>query len=128
VTATNYLEQKIVDHVLGTTSFTMPTNVFVKLHTADPGEDATTAPAGNTSRQDVNFGAASNPGGSALNSSVPAWVDVSTAETYTHFSIWDTVGPTGGNPLLTGALTVSVTVAVNDDVSFPVGSLSVTCT
>ena len=32
----NYAEQKVLDHLLGTAAFTMPTGVYVGLHTGDP--------------------------------------------------------------------------------------------
>ena len=125
MTAPNYLEAEILDHILGTGAFTMPTNSFVKLHTADPGEDATTAAAGNTTRAAVDFAAASSPGGTAASSTAASWTAVSTTETYSHFSIWD--ASTAGNPLLTGALTASVSVTAGDNFSIPAGSLTVTC-
>ena len=36
----NYLENKILDHALGTTAFTQPTNQYLALHTADPTDAA----------------------------------------------------------------------------------------
>lgn len=119
--ATDYLENEFLDHALGTVSFTMPTNVFVKLHIGAPGESAASNAAANTSRQDVNFGAAS--GGTATNSSAPSWTAVSNTETYTHFSIWD--ASTAGNPLFVGALTASVAVTAGDNFSIPIGNLTV---
>lgn len=116
---TNYLENALLDHIRGGTAFTQPTNLFVKLHIGDPGEDATGNPAGETDRIDVNFGAAS--GGSMSNSGEVLWTAVSTAETYSHFSIWD--ASTGGNPLGYAALTTPRTVAVGEDARFAVGAL-----
>ena len=34
----NYAENKILDHVTGRASFTAPSTVYIKLHTADAGE------------------------------------------------------------------------------------------
>jgi hypothetical protein len=122
--ATDYLEAEILDHILGTGAYTMPTNVFVKLHIGAPGESAAANAAANTLRVDVNFGATSVGTGIALNSSAPAWTSVPNTETYTHFSIWDAV--TAGNPLIVGALTASVAVTAGDNFSIPIGNLSVT--
>jgi hypothetical protein len=36
--ASNYLELKLLDHALGTTTYTKPTKVYLDLFTADPGE------------------------------------------------------------------------------------------
>jgi hypothetical protein len=104
--ATNFLENKVVDHVLGTTSYTMPTNTFVKLHTGNPGEDAANNAAGETTRQNADWSASS--GGTAALSATVTWTSVSTSETYSHFSIWDAA--TSGNPLIYGALDSPVAV------------------
>ena len=48
---------------------------------------------------------------------------IAASGTITHWSLWDTVGPTGGNCLLTGALSVSKTVAASNN--FSLSSLSV---
>lgn len=124
MSATNYAEAKVVDHLLGTTTFTKPTAVYVKLHTGDPGEDATSNAAGETTRKVVTFGAASSPSGVATSNSSADWTSVSTTETYSYFSIWD--ASSAGNPLLTGALTASVAVTAGDNFSIPSGSLTVT--
>lgn len=118
--ATNYAENKLIDHLLGTASFTMPTNTFVKLHIGAPGEDATGNPAGETTRKEANFNAGSN--GAATLAATVSWTNVSTAETYSHFSIWDAV--TGGNPLVVGALAAAKTVGVGDN--FDLTALTVT--
>lgn len=124
MSATNYAEQKILDHLLGTTSFTMPAAPWIKLHTGDPGEDATANAAGNTTRKQVTFGATASPSGVATSTSSADWTNVSTAETYSWYSTWD--ASTGGNPLLVGQLTAAVTVAVGDNFSLPIGSLTAT--
>ena len=38
---TNYLEDKIINHVFGSTTFTKPTNYYVGLLTATPSDSAT---------------------------------------------------------------------------------------
>ena len=113
----NYLEDAFANALRGGgngTSFTAPAAVYIKLHTGDPGEAGTNNAAGNTSRQAVTFGAAS--GGVISLSNTPAWTSVSTAETYTHFSLWDHA--TAGNCLGSGSLTASKTVAIGDNASF----------
>jgi hypothetical protein len=37
----NYAELKILEHTTGRAAWTIPTNVYVQLHTADPGEEGT---------------------------------------------------------------------------------------
>ena len=36
----DFAENKLLDHVLGTTSFTAPAKVYVGLHTSSPNESA----------------------------------------------------------------------------------------
>jgi hypothetical protein len=104
--ATNFLEGEVLDHILGTGAYTMPTATFIKLHIGDPGEDATGNPAAETTREEANWSAAS--GGSAALAATVTWTSVSTSETYSHFSIWD--ASTAGNPLIYGALDSGVAV------------------
>jgi hypothetical protein len=109
--ATNFLENEILDHILGTGSFTMPTQVHIKLHIGNPGEDATGNPAAETTRQAADWSAAS--GGTAALSATVTWTNVSTSETYSHFSAWDDA--TAGNPLFYGALDAPVAVTAGGD-------------
>ena len=109
--ATDFLELEILDHVLATASYTAPTNVYVKLHTGDPGEVGTANPATETTRQQASFAVAA--AGSADLSATVSWTSVSTSETYTHWSLWD--ASAAGNALLKGALDSSVAVTAGDN-------------
>lgn len=104
--ASDYLENEVLDHVLGTGSWTMPSNTYIKLHIGAPGEAGTSNPAGNTTRQEANWNAAS--GGTAALSATVVWTSVSNSETYSHFSVWDHVS--AGNCLIVGALDSGVAV------------------
>lgn len=117
---TNYAENKLLD-TFRNVSFAVA-GTWIKLHTGDPGEDATSNAAANTTRQSVSFSAAS--AGSMASSATVTWTNVSNTETYTHFSLWDTVGPTGGNPLWKGALSSSAAVTAGD--TFQITSLTLT--
>jgi len=114
----NYAELKILGHTTGQAAWTMPTNSYVKLHTADPGEDATTAAATNTTRVVAAWSAAS--AGAIATSATITWTNVSTTETYTHWSLWDAL--TAGNPLWSGALSTSASVTAGD--TFQITSLT----
>lgn len=116
----NYAELKILEHATGKTAWTMPTTLYVKLHTADPGEDGTTAAATNTSRQSAAWAAAAS--GSIATSATITWTNVSTTETYTHWSLWD--NSTAGNCIWTGALSTSAAVTAGD--TFQITSLTLT--
>jgi hypothetical protein len=114
----NYAENALLD-TLGGTAFSVA-NVYAQLHTGDAGEDGTANVAGETTRQAVTFGTAS--GGSLATSASSTWTNVSTAETYSHFSLWD--ASTAGNCLWTGALSSTATVAAGD--TFQITSLTLT--
>lgn len=125
MSASNYLENAFANALRGGgngSSFTAPSAVYAKLHTGDPGEDGTSNAAGNTSRQAVEFGAAS--GGVISLTNTPSWTNVSTTETYSYVSLWD--NSTAGNCLGSGALTAGVSVTAGD--TFTLTALTVTLT
>jgi hypothetical protein len=114
----NYLENALLD-TLRAQSFSVA-NVYLKLHLGDPGENGTANAATEATRQAVTFNAAS--GGSMASSAAVTWTNVSTTETYTHWSAWDNV--TAGNCLWSGALSASASVAAGD--TFQITSLTLT--
>jgi hypothetical protein len=117
------LANSILNHIRGGTTWTAPSGLYVKLHTADPGAAATTAPAGNTTRQQATVGSAAS-GGTLSNSAQIQWTSVSTAETYSHISIWD--ASTAGTFLWSGALTAPVAVSVGATFTIATGDLDFT--
>lgn len=116
----NYAENKILDHLTGTTSWTAPSAVYIKLHTGDPGEDGTSNAATETTREEATFSAASS--GSIATDATVEWTNVSTSETYSHWSAWDNVS--AGNCLWTGSLSSSASVTAGD--TFQITSLTLT--
>ena len=114
----NYAENKILDHVTGEAAWTMPTTVYVKLHTGDPGEAATSNAASETTRKAASWAAASS--GSIATDATLEWTNVAATETYTHWSLWD--ASTSGNALWTGALSSSAAVTAGD--TFQITSLT----
>jgi hypothetical protein len=114
----NYAENKILDHVTGEAAWTMPTTVYVKLHTGDPGEAATNNAATETTRKAASWSAAAS--GSIATDAILEWTNVSTTETYTHWSLWD--ASTSGNALWSGALSASAAVTAGD--TFQITSLT----
>ena len=125
--ASDYLENKVLDHFLGTASTTAPTNVYIALFTAEP-TDANSGTEVSTSgtayaRQTATFSAASS--GSTSNS---ANIEFSQATanygTVTHFGIYD--ASTAGNLLFHGALTSSKTIETGDVFKIATGNLTIT--
>jgi hypothetical protein len=58
----DYLELKVLDHVLGTTAYTMPTTVYVGLSTGSFADDnsGTELTGGSYARQSIAFDAAAS--------------------------------------------------------------------
>lgn len=123
----NYLERKILDHALGTTTYTKPSAVYVSLHTANPADDASGAEVsgGSYARQAATFSAATTDGGgasTAITSAALNWTNLPTA-TVTHVGIYDAA--TSGNLLYYGALSSSKSITSGDNFTINTGSLVV---
>lgn len=112
----NYAENMLLD-TLRNQSFAVA-NTYVKLHTGDPGEAGTNNAATEATRKVVTWSAASS--GSMATSGTAEWTNVSTTETYSHWSLWD--ASTSGNCLWTGALSSSAAVTAGD--TFQITSLT----
>ena len=121
---TDYLENKLLDHVLRNTAYTSPTTVYVALFTAAPGEagGGTEVSGGGYARQAVTFGA---PSAGSTSNSADITFPTATANwgTITHFAIFD--ASTGGNMLYYGQLTSSVTVNSGQQLTIPAGNLTI---
>jgi hypothetical protein len=120
----DYLENKLVDHVFGGSAYTAPGTIYLALFTADPGDDDTgTELAGdNYSRKAVSFTVTGN---AATNSGVVEF-DAATGSwgTITHVGLYD--ASTSGNLLAHAALTASKTIAATDVFRVPAGDLDIT--
>jgi hypothetical protein len=96
--------------------------VWIKLHTGDPGEEGTSNAATEATRKKVTLAAAS--GGTRKNSTTAEWTAVSTTETYKYFSLWD--ASTAGNCFGSGPLEPERSVASGDNVKVEAEKISVT--
>jgi hypothetical protein len=114
-----------LDAMARNTSYGLNTQVWVKVHTGDPGGAGTTNPAGNTTRQQATFGAAASAGAIA-NTVAVEWTNVNTTETYTHVSLWSLSA--AGTFLGNDQLSSSAAVAVGDTFRIPIGDLDLTLT
>ena len=114
----NYAELALLN-TLRNTSFAV-TAVYLKLHTGDPGEAGTSNAATEATRKVVSFSAASS--GSMTSSATVEWTNVSTTETYSHWSLWDSL--TTGNCLWSGSLATTAAVTAGD--TFQITSLTLT--
>lgn len=121
----DYLENKVLDHVLGTTSYTMPSTVYIGLSTGSFADDnsGTELSGSGYARQSIAFDAAAS--GTTDNTSA---VDFPTATgswgTVSHYGLFD--ASTGGNLLIHGAFTASKAVASGDILRIAAGELDIT--
>jgi hypothetical protein len=127
--ASNYLELKLLDHSLGTTTYTKPAAVYVALHTSDPGEAGSfSAEVGTSgtaySRQAVTFASAAS-GSAASNATVTFSAATSSWGTITHISVTDNATAGSGNVLYYGAVTTSKTIDTGDTFQITSGNLTV---
>lgn len=99
-----------------------PTNIWIQLHTADPGAAGTTAVAGNATRKDLTAAMGTASGGAITNTAAITWTtgEVDTSEDYTHWSLWD--ASTSGTFLCSGTMTANA-VTVGDEFTIPIGDL-----
>lgn len=86
----NYAEDKLNDHLNGKTAFTMPTNIYISLHNADPGETgASELSGGSYARQQVlAAGWNASSGGLADNVNAISFASLP-ADTVVAVGIWD---------------------------------------
>lgn len=120
----DYLENKVLDHVFGGNAYSAPGTLYLALYTSDPGDDNSGTECSGTSyaRQTIAFtvtaDTASNTSAVEFPTAGSAW------GTITHVGILDAL--TSGNLLAHGALTSAKTVASGDVFRVPAGDLDIT--
>lgn len=99
-----------------------PTNIWIQLHTADPGSAGTTAVAGNATRKDLTASMGTAASGLISNNAAITWTtgEVDTSEDYTHWSLFD--ASTAGTFLCSGTMTANA-VTAGDEFTIPSGDL-----
>ena len=121
----DYLENEILDHILGTGAYTMPATVYVGLSTGSFNDDnsGTELTGNNYSRKVITFGAASS--GTASNNAAVEF-DAATGSwgTVSHFGIFD--ASSAGNLLIHGALTASKVIETGDILKIAIGDMDIT--
>lgn len=114
----------ILDAICRSVAYSDPAGFFLKLHLGDPGVAGTTNPAAETTRQAVTFSAAS--GGVITNSADVVWLNVSTSETYSHWSAWS--ASVAGTFLCSDALNVAQAVQAGNTFTIATGALDIDIT
>ena len=129
--ASNYLENKVLDHTLRNASFTQPAGLFIGLFTGNAltnleagtlSDEVTTAGGTNYARKAVTFGNAAS--GTATNNTTitfdaagVTWGNIAA------IAILDTV--TTGNVLFYGNLTTAKLIETGDTMQFVTNNISV---
>lgn len=121
---TNTTENDVLDHILGTTTWTAPSTIYVALTTTTPTDTAagTEVSGGSYARESATFSAAAS--GATSNSSTITFPTASASwGTVTAVNLYDAVS--GGNRLAWASLGTSKTVGDGDTFSIPSGDLDV---
>ena len=131
--ASNYLENKVLDHVLRVASYSQPSGLHLALFTNTSGNAAANLEAGTLTdeistsgtaygRKAVTFAAASS-GSSATSATVT--FDTATANwgTISHVAVMDAA--TSGNVLFWGAVTTAKTIETGDTFQVSTGNLTI---
>lgn len=133
--ASNYLENKLLDHVLKNTAYSQPSSLYVALFNNTSGNAAANLEAGQLTdevstsgtayaRKTVAFSAAAN-GSAATNATVT--FDAATASwgSVTHVAVVDGGTAGAGNVLFWGAVTTAKTIDTGDTFQISSGNLTI---
>lgn len=122
----NYTETKLMNHVFKIASYTPPTNIYVSLHTANPGEDGTGAEvSGNGyARKVCNVWNAASSKGSANTNAITFDQSTGPWGTVTYYALWDAL--TGGNMLAYGSLSTNKVIVIGNVLSIAAGGITLT--
>ena len=121
---TNYLEAKLLDHVLKNTTYNSPSTVYAGLFTAAPNDagGGTEVSGGSYARQSMSFSAAS---GGATTTDADINFPQATADWGTVVAVGIHDALTSGNLLMYTDLTTSKAIATGDILKISSGSLTV---
>ena len=131
--ASNYLENAVLDHVLGNTNYTPAGTIYLGLFDNDSGVTGANLEQGTLTdeistagtayaRQSVTFAASSN-GTSATSATVTFPAATANWGTITHIAVMDAAS--AGNVLFWGAVTTSKTIENGDTFQVSSGNLTI---
>ena len=134
--ASNYLEGKVLDHVLRVASYTQPSGLWLALFTNTSTNAATNLEAGTLTdeistgggslyaRQTATFAAASG-GTSATSATITFPAAGANWGTITHVAVMDGATAGAGNVLFWGAVTTAKTIETGDTFQVTAGNLTI---
>lgn len=126
----DYLENKILDHILGATAYTPPSKVYLALYTATPSDagGGTEVSGGDYARCEITNNTTNWPNAANGSKASGAAFTFATATaswgTITHFGLFD--APISGNLLYWNQLTASKAIDTGDTAQFASGAITVT--
>ena len=120
----DYLENKLLDHVLTNTAYTSPSDVYVGLYTVAPTDagGGTEVSGNGYARESVSFATASS-GATSNDAEVEFGTPSATWGSVVAFGIFDQL--TSGNLLYWGDLTTPKTINSGDTVKFLTGEIDI---
>lgn len=120
----NYLEQKVLEHVFDNTAYTSPTTVYVGLFTTDPTDagTGTEVSGGSYARQSASFTVSGNT--ATTDAAIEFPTATATWGSITHIGIFDAL--TTGNLLAHSSLTAAKTIESGDVFRIPSGDIDIT--
>jgi hypothetical protein len=132
-----YFANEILTWIKGASFPTALSNVYVSIHTGDPGtagtsNDVTLTVTGSANRTAISASAftgvtGASPSGFEIKNTNTVQITTnaqnSTQQTLTHFGLWD--AQTSGNFIASGALTSSVDIQSGDTVQFNGNALGI---
>lgn len=132
-----YFANEILTWIKGSSFPTALSNVYVSIHTGDPGtagtsNDVTLTVTGSSNRTAISASAftgvtGASPSGFEIKNTNTVQITTNaqngTQQTLTHFGLWDS--QTSGNFIASGALTASVDVQSGDTVQFNSNALAI---
>lgn len=121
----DYLENKILDHILSVGSYTMPAAVYVGLSTGSFGDDnsGTELSGSNYSRVAATFSAAAS-GTTSNDAAIEFAAATGTWGSISHFGVFDAAS--SGNLLIHGAFASAKTIENGDVLKISTGDLDIT--
>ncbi len=117
-----YLCNSWLDALANNTSYAVA-QVYIKLHTGDPGAAGTANAATETTRKAASFGAAT--AGAITSDADISWTNIAGSQDANHFTAWDSL--TAGNFLFSGTITANPYTA-GDTYTISSGNLSASLT
>lgn len=111
---------KMLNAVAARADYTQEADVYIQLHTGDPGSNGTANVATENTRQLATFGDAAESG-AISNTDAITWTNLAATETLTHISLWS--ASTNGTFLGSDDLSASKNVNIGDTYTIPIGDL-----